>query len=163
MGKTKLYAPTLHPTIYAVADKYDVNGLKEFAASMFEKSCAEAHDPVFSPDVVRKIYDTTVEADCKLRDLIIRTSVKHYDELLTSGARVQLMDQMTNFKADMLHGLKESTDESENMKNYHCRICGMSFKCAMADFKHKATFCIGCKADLSGKISRTAGRPGWMN
>jgi len=130
---------------------------------MFEKSCADAHDPVFFPDVIEKIYDTTVEADRKLRDLIIRTSVKHYDELLTSGALVQLMDEVTNFKADMLHGLKESTDESENMKNYHCRTCGMSFKCAVADFKRKATFCVGCKADLSGEIGRTAGRPGWMN
>ncbi|KAF2492689.1 hypothetical protein BU16DRAFT_88451 [Lophium mytilinum] len=63
-----------HAKVYAIAEKYGVFGLKSLAAQKFAASLAAGHhaSPEF-PDACGDVYETTVDSDRGLRDLVIAT------------------------------------------------------------------------------------------
>jgi len=62
--------------------------------------------------------------------IVICTSVKLLDDILANRALVQLMDEVAEFHVDILQGLREATDEHENMEGtlpylrYEFQVCG---------------------------------------
>jgi len=65
---------TTHAKVYAIAEKYGVFGLKSLAARKFAAALAAGHhaSPEF-PDACADVYETTVDSDRGLRDLVIAT------------------------------------------------------------------------------------------
>ena len=73
----------LHALIYSLADKYDIQGLKQLAENRFVETGDEFMCEDF-PAIVAMIFDTTPENDLGLRAVLARICAKHVDEVLAS-------------------------------------------------------------------------------
>ncbi|KAF2834953.1 hypothetical protein M501DRAFT_1008904 [Patellaria atrata CBS 101060] len=63
----------LHAKVYAIAEKYGISGLKSLARKKFASQLSTHYsDPEFA-DVLYEVYDSTVDSDRGLRDIIIQT------------------------------------------------------------------------------------------
>ncbi|KAI9791658.1 MAG: hypothetical protein M1835_000209 [Candelina submexicana] len=63
----------LHVSIYALADKYGIHGLKTLAAEKFRVQAREHWDDPEFPQAMHEVYETTPDNDRHLRDTVIET------------------------------------------------------------------------------------------
>ncbi|TRX91084.1 hypothetical protein FHL15_008066 [Xylaria flabelliformis] len=71
----------LHAKIYALAEKYNICGLKDFALQEFKAAAIEHWATPGFLDAAREAYISTIEADRGLRDVVVTTFHQH-SELL---------------------------------------------------------------------------------
>ncbi|KAI0147301.1 hypothetical protein GGR57DRAFT_259153 [Xylariaceae sp. FL1272] len=76
-------ALVLHVLVYAIAEKYNIQGLKAFALEEFKAAVTEPWDTDVFLEAAREAYLSTVEADRGLRDIVVATF----------SARRELLDQ----------------------------------------------------------------------
>ncbi|KAI9657325.1 MAG: hypothetical protein M1821_003005 [Bathelium mastoideum] len=62
----------LHAKVYAIADKYDIPGLKELARRKFEAQVAQHWDATEFPDALEEVYCSTIDTDRGLRDVVLQ-------------------------------------------------------------------------------------------
>lgn len=63
--------------MYAIADKYDVVGLKELASKNFEVACSAFWNEDAFPVAIDHVFSTTVPSDTGLRNIVIQTISKN--------------------------------------------------------------------------------------
>lgn len=80
--------------MYALGDRYQIPGLKECSLGKFEQLCKTSRRQVLSADVVRQVYEGTLETDRPLRDLLIKTLCQN--------------KYLLNSNGDLLDALKDS-------------------------------------------------------
>ncbi|OCL12365.1 hypothetical protein AOQ84DRAFT_285365 [Glonium stellatum] len=68
-----------HAKVYAIAEKYGIAGLKSLAQRKFSTQIALHFSCPEFPDACQEAYETTVDSDRGLRDLIIQTFRAHPD------------------------------------------------------------------------------------
>lgn len=90
---------TIHATMYALADKYQVSGLGQIAKDKFE-SCLFHH--IHSEDfvsAVQIVYTSTPDSNRGLRDLVIKAFLDHFhvDVLKIPGleAKLDTIDELS--------------------------------------------------------------------
>ena len=66
-----------HSKMYAIADKYDVSGLKELACKKFELACSDFWNKDTFPIAIDHIFSATVPEDIGMRSIVIQTISKH--------------------------------------------------------------------------------------
>ncbi|KAF2810733.1 uncharacterized protein BDZ99DRAFT_519417 [Mytilinidion resinicola] len=66
-----------HAHMYALADKYNIEGLKLIAKVRFTGDVQEGWSHEEFPDAIRIVYDTTPEMDLGLRDAIVDVLLKN--------------------------------------------------------------------------------------
>ncbi|TID13050.1 hypothetical protein E6O75_ATG09999 [Venturia nashicola] len=71
---------TLHAKVYAIAEKYGIQGLKTMAKNKFSAQMAYHWDSPEVPLAIQEVYETTVDSDRGLRDVITST-FRCYPEL----------------------------------------------------------------------------------
>ncbi|KAJ5055132.1 hypothetical protein J3E74DRAFT_442477 [Bipolaris maydis] len=73
----------LHAQLYAVAEKYQVSGLKPLVTRKFSTACAvfwrEAHEFVAA---ARVVFESTPDSDCGLRGVVVQTLFDHLPDLI---------------------------------------------------------------------------------
>lgn len=67
----------LHAKMYAIAEKYEVHGLKELAKHKFEMDCRQSWEHPDFADAIREVYENTVDSDRGLRAIVIQTFREH--------------------------------------------------------------------------------------
>jgi len=66
-----------HSKMYAIADKYDVTGLKELACKSFRRACGYFWNSEAFATVIDHAFSSTVSEDTDLRSIIIQTISAH--------------------------------------------------------------------------------------
>ena len=84
----ELMADTL---VYSIADKYDIDWLKEIAKAKFEVRARKAWSCKDYPTVVARVFDTTPDTDMGLRDIVGVACAEHIDEILVSETWGELL------------------------------------------------------------------------
>lgn len=67
----------LHAKMYAIAEKYEIHGLKALARHKFELDCMHSWEHPDFADAIREVYDNTVDSDRGLRAIVIQTFRAH--------------------------------------------------------------------------------------
>ncbi|KAF2213786.1 hypothetical protein CERZMDRAFT_95824 [Cercospora zeae-maydis SCOH1-5] len=69
--------PVLHTQIYALGEKYDIQPLKQLARRKFEMAAACYYDAPELADAIRLVYQSTVDTDRGLRDIVLQLFRRH--------------------------------------------------------------------------------------
>ncbi|KAF1831388.1 hypothetical protein BDW02DRAFT_56675 [Decorospora gaudefroyi] len=69
----------LHAKMYEIADKYDVDGLKELAREKFTWACSVYWDSQHFATAAHHAYSTTPDEDKGLREIVSKTLFEHMD------------------------------------------------------------------------------------
>ena len=67
----------VHTQVYAVAEKYDIQPLKDLACQKFEIAMACYYDSPELADAIEEVYNSTVDSDRGLRNIIIQAFRSH--------------------------------------------------------------------------------------
>ncbi|KAI1157309.1 hypothetical protein F5B18DRAFT_666051 [Nemania serpens] len=102
----------LHTMVYALAEKYNIPGLKEFALQEFKAAVAGHLTTPSFLEAAKEAYASTIEADRGLRDVIVTTFYKH----------PELLDQ-----EETRHALKESGTLAYDLLIYKHTNRGFSY------------------------------------
>ncbi|KAI9711495.1 MAG: hypothetical protein M1820_002058 [Bogoriella megaspora] len=62
----------IHAKVYAIADKYDIPGLKDLAKGKFEAQVSKHWDCVEFSDALEEVYCSTVDGNRGLRDIVLQ-------------------------------------------------------------------------------------------
>lgn len=84
----------LHARIYAVAEKYMVDGLKAVAMEKFEKATASGWNKHDFLEAARETYTSTIDSDKGLRDIVVKVFHAHKLSLLDKEEAVQLLTEV---------------------------------------------------------------------
>ncbi|KAI4640059.1 hypothetical protein J4E93_008859 [Alternaria ventricosa] len=94
----------LHTTIYEIADKYDVTGLKLLAKEKFSRSCEAFWDTEHLATAAEHALTTTPDSDAGLRQALCKTLVQHI-ELLEKPPIAALLSKHAGFAYGVLRQL----------------------------------------------------------
>lgn len=67
----------LHTKVYALAEKFDIPGLKDLAKSKFEMAMACHYDSPEFAEAIEEVYCSTVDSDRGLRDVVLQAFRSH--------------------------------------------------------------------------------------
>ncbi|OCK75339.1 hypothetical protein K432DRAFT_466403 [Lepidopterella palustris CBS 459.81] len=70
-----------HAKVYAIADKYNILGLKEVVIDKFEEECKYSWDDPAFPMAIGVIFESTPNIDKGLRDIAVATISNHMELL----------------------------------------------------------------------------------
>ncbi|CAI6302774.1 unnamed protein product [Periconia digitata] len=71
----------IHAKLYEIADKYDIQGLKELVTEKFEEACTLSWNTKSFPLAAHHAFVSTPESDKGLRDIIVSTFSAHMELL----------------------------------------------------------------------------------
>ena len=96
-------ASIVNAQVYAVADKFEVPGLKALSQQKFRDSIASDWNlPVF-PRVVRLVYESTPAQDQGLRSVIASVSQCHFSVLKHREEFAEVLREVHDFALDILY------------------------------------------------------------
>jgi hypothetical protein len=78
--------------MYEVADKYEVDGLKELAREKFAWACGVYWDSKYFAPAAHYAYSTTPDEDKGLREVVSKTLFEHMDLLDKSEVEAVLSE-----------------------------------------------------------------------
>ncbi|KAK2055578.1 hypothetical protein LY76DRAFT_628232 [Colletotrichum caudatum] len=78
---TDLSGLFLHAKVYAIAEKYVVGGLKDLAVTKFRTAAETTWDTGDFLNAAREAYNSTIDTDRGLRDVVLEVFVQHGDLL----------------------------------------------------------------------------------
>jgi len=90
----------MHAKMYAVAEKYGINGLKTLAQLKFETLVAEHWNSYDFLDSVAEIYTSTVDTDRGLRNVVIHIFRSH-PELAHNTEAQAVVKSVPDFAFDL--------------------------------------------------------------
>ncbi|CAG7561070.1 unnamed protein product [Fusarium equiseti] len=133
-------AMAFHATMYQIADKYDVQSLKQVARAKFSTAVVELEgwDEVEFPSVISLVWSTTLPNDRGLRDVVSATSLKNLAALLEKDSFIEELTVNGLFAVELIRSQKERFG---NILRYRCNDC-------------KDAFDFGNKKSLSDDIDR---------
>ena len=146
-----------HTRVYQIADKYDVQSLKQLARTKLNTAIVELRgwEEADFPDVINLVWTTTPPHDRGLRDIVSATSFKHLDTLMKQDS---FIDELTENGAFGLEIIRIQSKRLNNMEHYSCGKCGYAFHLGntelvstddiMWQFPERPSWCPKCKGRL---------------
>jgi hypothetical protein len=95
----------IHAKLYAIADKYDIQELKNAALRKFKKETEQYWGHNQFEQAMRVVYTTTPDHDQRMRNVVL-TAFREHDELL-DNKRVQDLIQELDLAFEFLLKLRE--------------------------------------------------------
>lgn len=130
--------------VYQAADKYDIPSLKKHAKGKFKAAISAGWSLDDFSGAIFVAYDSTPSTDRGLRDLIVKTSRDHINELLENELFRELLRKTPDFAADLIPSLCRNL--SISIRRYDCPSCGNRFS---ADFSNGNYYCPSCSSRRS--------------
>ncbi|KAK8234719.1 BTB/POZ protein [Phyllosticta capitalensis] len=93
----------LNIDVYATAEMYQVEGLKDIAAQHFKVVVPSFFDLPTFPDAIRAIYQGTMEEDRGLRDVLVETAAGKIDELIKDPVFNAVLEEVGAFGKHLIH------------------------------------------------------------
>ncbi|KAF2085252.1 POZ domain-containing protein [Saccharata proteae CBS 121410] len=112
-GKESPYM--VNALVYALADKYDCQSLKELALRKFEDANHSWHLEDLL-DIVRAVYDTTPSTDRGLRDQVVDATHYNLDKLIYEPEFMDMLEDVPGFAADLTRAVTENAVEKAEME-----------------------------------------------
>ncbi|KAK7536818.1 BTB/POZ protein [Phyllosticta citribraziliensis] len=91
--------------VYAAAEMYQVGGLKEAATRHFKEVAPSMFDIPTFPDAIHAIYQSTMEEDRGLRDILVDTAVPQIHDLVKATKFNNTLVQNGEFGKDLVHAM----------------------------------------------------------
>jgi hypothetical protein len=101
----------VHAQVYALAEKYSVDGLKELALEKFEKEVESHWNTDDFLQAAEVVYTSTVESDRGMRDIVLRTFYRHHS-LLGKREGKDVVKNVENIAYDLVIHFWEQTSPS---------------------------------------------------
>ncbi|KAM4065565.1 BTB/POZ domain-containing protein [Hirsutella rhossiliensis] len=86
----KVHHLRVHAMVYALAEKYSVDGLKDLAMRKFEQEVGKHWDSDDFIQAAEYAYTSTVEGDRGLRNLVVKTFEEHHSLLRKEDAKAMV-------------------------------------------------------------------------
>ncbi|KAH6864950.1 hypothetical protein BKA58DRAFT_431522 [Alternaria rosae] len=114
LGGTEINRAILlvHSKIYEIADKYDVNGLKDLARTKFSSLCALLWNGDVFAQAAEHALSSTPDSDDVLREVLCQTIISHI-ELLNKSDVAELLSKHTDF---LFNALRLVAEEKAGLK-----------------------------------------------
>jgi hypothetical protein len=125
--------------VYALADMYDIQDLKTLSISKFEQAAQRDWKSSSFPQVIDYVYKSTPTSDRGLRDIIVKTIVKH-SELVSDGKFDQLLEAHGQVGKDILKGVLAA--KADPTGHYDCDLCDETVTMKLSPYG--MTYCINC-------------------
>ncbi|KAF4499120.1 ARM REPEAT PROTEIN INTERACTING WITH ABF2 [Fusarium agapanthi] len=101
-----------HAKVYQISDKYGIKPLKKKAINKFERFVNEVEVAAgFASnlaDTITIVYNTTSSGDRGLRDILVQSSCKHFETLISERSFKEGLKINGDFSADLLSSLNEN-------------------------------------------------------
>ncbi|KAJ4016175.1 hypothetical protein NW766_004365 [Fusarium irregulare] len=129
-------AMSFHATVYQIADKYDVQSLKQLARTKFSTTVMklEGWDKAEFPSVISLVWRTTLPKDRGLRDIVATASYKNLAALMEKKAFIDELTANGPFAVEVIRLQRNGSSISrryhlgfDNTPRYHCDKCLYSF------------------------------------
>lgn len=95
--------------VYQIADKYDIQTLKEYSKDRFSTAITTGWKMDEFPLAINVVYESTPSKDRGLRDLVVETSLLHLDTLLEQDGFGNSLRTSADFSADLIPFLAPNT------------------------------------------------------
>ncbi|MCJ1267283.1 hypothetical protein MMC22_007168 [Lobaria immixta] len=102
--------------VYAIADKYDIPGLKKLAKTKFKDLASPAGLVLRCPAIIYEIYGTTPSEDHGLRGIVTNICVQNVKEIVRSNEWDDAMRTHVDFTIDLLRASVEIVPEKRSKK-----------------------------------------------
>jgi hypothetical protein len=103
--------------VYAIADKYDIQHLKELARERFSNWAEDNWACESFPAIAREVFDTTPTKDRGLRDVVVRLVAIHADDFIRKENSRQLIEDIGDLGLSVLcQVLKTHSEEKSGSK-----------------------------------------------
>lgn len=110
--------------MYAIADKYELDKLKEVAKTAFENAARHHWDTDEFVFAVRGVYTTTPESDRGLRDIVKNITWCHRDILLARKDVQEVLEKLEGFSMDLVRELcKTASSLAPPDYGMYCEVC----------------------------------------
>lgn len=88
--------------MYAMADKYELDGLKEVAKTRFAEALKRSYDTEEFVVAVETVYSTTPDSDRGLRDIVTAFTWSRQETLLARKDVQSLLNYLDAFSKDLV-------------------------------------------------------------
>ena len=92
----------MNAQVYALTDKYDVQGLEKFSSKKFKNSLATTWSSKVFSKVVQVVYETTPSTDQGLRSIVMETARKQGSCLMNCAEFKVLLKSASDFTIALL-------------------------------------------------------------
>jgi hypothetical protein len=134
----------LNARVYAIAELYNIPGLKTLATEKYGEAIKENWNGTSFVASLKLIYDTTPESDRLLKDIALNTAGKNAQALCDRGEFVALCKEYGEIS---YHVLKSSLDHNDHdvtaMECVKCRNTGhmKHGRCLGSNYKWYCEYC----------------------
>lgn len=90
-----------HAQVYAIADKYNISGLRALAVEKYERAASKYWDTEGFPPSIHIVYSSTPDEDRDLRDIVVKTVSDHMG-LLGTPEMEATMRELNGLAFDVL-------------------------------------------------------------
>lgn len=92
----------INAAMYIIADKYEVDLLKDLAKDKFSETIKEAWSAPSFPNIIETIYDNTVTSDRGLREALFPVLKLHQSQLRKTEAFMDVVRSCGDFAVDVI-------------------------------------------------------------
>ncbi|KAI9809482.1 MAG: hypothetical protein M1826_003896, partial [Phylliscum demangeonii] len=96
-------ALTVHARMYAIADKYQIPGLKDLSKRKFSTTVTDKWNNESFSHAVRVVYNSTPQNDRGLRDVVARIGREHIHALRDRGEFKCVLREVNDFTLNVLN------------------------------------------------------------
>jgi len=109
-----------HVNVYAIAEKFNISGLKLLATQKFDSASAAHWDTPEFLKAIHQVYTTTIESDRGLRNVVLRTLNDH-SRLLDKGEIRAVLQQIHALAYELL--IYKHTGDVEVFGSSQTEVC----------------------------------------
>ncbi|TVY45333.1 Arm repeat protein interacting with ABF2 [Lachnellula occidentalis] len=127
--------------LFVIADKYDIQGLKELAKKKYEEVIADSWNSASFVASLKLLYEETLESDRALKDAAVKVAGQHAKELVDRGEFAALCIEHGQIGFDVL---KSSISESlSTTQSRRCANCG-AYTSLPSSIRNGTWYCYDC-------------------
>ncbi|OHW95376.1 homology to btb poz domain-containing protein [Colletotrichum incanum] len=102
----------LHAKVYAIAEKYAINGLKSLARANFGTTALRCWDTDDFLNAIDEAYTSTLDSDRGLRDIVLKVLAGH-EELLDRDEMKKLLRRLGSLAYDLVMHYHQQKDKPD--------------------------------------------------
>lgn len=91
----------LHNVMYGLGERYNIPGLKDCSLEKFRRTCEANPERILSIEIIRQVYEGTVETDRALRDLLVDIICRNSNKMSTGPDVLNALQASHSFAMDI--------------------------------------------------------------
>ncbi|GME45571.1 btb poz domain protein [Neofusicoccum parvum] len=153
-GRSAEDAMAFHVQMYIMGDFYGINGLKAQAEDHVRELSITNWKALLLSGAFREIFNSTLENDRGLRDIVRDQVTIHADELLKEGG---FADTMGSACMEVIRAVRVKSSETGGSHWYKCMTCRKTLQLDLSGYE--GTYWVACK--LCGVVWQAKNWEAW--